>query len=142
MELFPFIDALFSREAWREVTEVDKRKYCFLVMRVISVKYPHEANLFNIPKVNQAKVMDAWHAFLCSRHSVKPQWMFAPQSYKGEKKDNPLKDFPKKLINSFLKDNGLDRRDFDLLTEIEPGVVVSELKSYKAMLKENGIDLD
>lgn len=136
--LFDFIDCLFDKGRYKACTNAEKKKHFFMAQRFISIKYPSEANNFNIIGVNQVAVMDTWSRILSRLHSSKPNWIYTKtiKTEKAEKKDKVL-EMDDEVIQFYLKRNKMDRRDFDFLSKIDNEGLHAELKRIENYLKES-----
>jgi hypothetical protein len=142
MELFDFITALFDKKEYAEISDNIKKKHFFMVQRMMSIKYPLEANNFNILNINHVSAVDFWHMVLTMTYSRKPNWLYT----KSEKKNkNAIKDkidkFKPDLINFWLRKKKIDERDFLFMKEVLSEDLYIELKRLEKITSDNNIDL-
>lgn len=132
MELFDFLDALFSKEKWKNVTDNDKYKFSFMAHRFISIKYPVEANnshVVGLGKKNSARIMDHWHRFLSKTYKGKPNWMRTKSGKKQQVKD-VLKGVPKEAISKYCSHWQVDSSTLNELIELYPKETKKEIKKF------------
>ncbi len=131
MELFDFVDAIFSPTLWKSISDSDKKKHFFMTQRFLSMKMPKETQYFNQIGVNPVAAMNTWHLILCRQFKGKPQWIF---DYNKVVKRNTEKkkkvDISHKAIIAYKQDYKLSTKDFDFLMEMFPDEVIPELQVY------------
>lgn len=142
MDLFEFIDTLFSKEKYAIVPDSIKNKHFFMTQRFMSIRYPMEANNFNVIGINQVIAMDFWHMILAKRFTKKPFWIFTKtKKSKDKEKSHKIEKMNLKLVNFYLKNKKMDRRDFEFLKEIYPDKLHEELKRIEKTVKDNSIKI-
>lgn len=140
MDLLPFIDAMFNKQQYAGISNSIKKKHFFMVQRFMSIKYPLEANRFNIVGINYVVAVDFWHIVLSRAFNRKPGWIFT-KSPKTKMVAHKIGKMPPKLIKFYLKGKKMDRRDFDMLVELYPDEFLVELKRTEKIVKENNIKI-
>lgn len=140
MELFPFIDAMFNDQKYAGIPDSVKKKHFFMVQRFMSIKFPMEANKFNVIGINYVMAIDFWQTLLSRRYNKKPSWMFT-KSNKTKTASHKIDKIPSKLVDFYLKGKKMDRRDFNLLRELYPDEFLDELKRIEKTVKENNIKI-
>lgn len=138
MTLFEFIDALFDKKAYRQVTDKDKKAYFFNLNRFLSHAYPVEINdVNNIVGMHRNHVphmVDYWHRFLTTKFVRKPDFFFWKTSVATTEKDF-LEKFDKSLIVQYRRFYKIDSRQFKAMCDIFPEEVEKEIKMYKDTLE-------
>lgn len=77
MELFDVIKKLFEPESsFKEVTDTEKRKYFFMINRILSIQYPHIANQFNHTRIDPVSTVNWWNSNLRGLYKTYPKWIF------------------------------------------------------------------
>lgn len=102
MELFDFVKVFFDREKYKNVSENIKKKHYFMIMRFISIKYPIEANNFNLNGINQISTLDFWHDTLTKKFIGVPQFIYTKSKKKNTKSISKEKSVL--LLNDLDKD--------------------------------------
>jgi len=131
LELFDFIDCLFSKEKYKAVPNSDKRKHCFMTLRFLSIKYPWEANMYNLIGTNEVSTMDVWHLIMTKTHTRKPQWLYTKSEKRAETSESPLKKVDKDTVSSWCRLRGVGPKDLEFACRVFPSQVASELKAYE-----------
>jgi hypothetical protein len=134
MTLFEFIDALFDKKAYLNVTDKDKKAYFFNLNRFLSNKYPLEINsVNNVNGINRNHIpyiVDYWHNFLTTKFVRKPDFFFWKTSVVGEDK-GVLDKFDKDIIKNFKKFYSIDDRQMTIMTNLFPEEIQRDIKLYK-----------
>lgn len=134
MTLFEFIDALFDKKAYLNVTDKDKKAYFFNLNRFLSNKYPLEINsVNNVNGINRNHIpyiVDYWHNFLTTKFVRKPDFFFWKTSVVGEDK-GVLDKFDKDIIKNFKKFYSIDDRQMAIMTNLFPEEIQRDIKLYK-----------
>lgn len=142
MELFDFIDVLFSKKKYPQVPDSVKKKHFFMTHRFLSIKFPEQANFYNKVQINQVAVLDFWHKWLSSRYSKKPGWIYTKSTKKKKVDDKMAKKLGKiktTTVNYFMKVKELCKDDYDFMIEIFPEEILAELKKVEKFMTENGV---
>lgn len=135
MQLFDFIDCLFSKEKWKTVSEVDKRSNFFMVQRFLSIQFPLECNVFNDNGISKEKALDYWNIVLCNRYRSKPSWIFTKQNPLKNIKDKSFDKIEKETISYYLEKYFLKMRDFEFLKKYFLEELLVELEAIQKCLK-------
>lgn len=138
MTLFEFIDSLFDKKAYSEVTDRDKKTYYFNLNRFLSHKYPLEVNEVNniigISRDHVPYMVDYWQRFLITKFNRKPDFFFWKTSVEAVEKTFVDK-FDKDVITGYLRSYRISKPMFEVMCNIFPKEVEMELKMYKDTLE-------
>ena len=134
MEYFDFIDSLFVQEKYNTVTDSEKKKFFFMLNRVLSSKFTNEVNsINNIIGINPNHVpylVDNWQRYLISKFTRKPDFMWIGTSL-GKADTNKLSKFDKTLILAYRTQNNIDSKQFQVMLELFPDELSLEISEYK-----------
>lgn len=134
MTLFEFIDALFDRKAYLNVTDKDKKAYFFNLNRFLSNKYPMEINAINnVNGINRNHIpfiVDYWHNFLITKFVRKPDFFFWKTSVVGEDK-TIIDKFDKELIAKFKKFYSIENSKMLVMLKLFPDELERDIKIFK-----------
>jgi hypothetical protein len=76
MKLFDYIKVMFSStEKWNKLKVYDKVKNSFMVNRFMSIKFPMQANLFNVLKTDPMGAAESWR-MVASKFNRVPGWIY------------------------------------------------------------------
>lgn len=133
MEMFDYIKTLFDKEAYREVTDSDKKKHSFMMLRYVSIKYPLEANSFNLNGVDQLSMSDYWHWFFSNNYKSAPNWLYT----KTKKNEEKIKALDKALLKRYCREFKLETREVEALEMLFAEEFAEVLKKFKAVIEED-----
>lgn len=129
IQLFDFIDALFDKNKWKEIKEVDKRSSSFMTLRFLSIKYPEQVESMNIVGISKERILDFWHLYLTQKYTRKPNWIYTKTNPSKTKKEKDIFDkIKKETITYYMEKYMIDPRDFETLKQIFPEELLSDLK--------------
>lgn len=137
MELFEFIDSLFSQEKWKNVSDTDKRKHFFMMNRYLSIKYPYQVLHLSLIKIDAPSVADYWHSSLSSLYSKTPGWVYA-KTIKRKSKDKKVSYPSSQMIEWYCKTEGLSPKEFEYKEKFLGEKFISELLNEEKDLRSAG----
>jgi hypothetical protein len=117
MKLFDYIKVLFStEEKWNKLKPYDKIKNNFMVNRFMSIKFPIQANLFNLLKTDPVGTAESWK-MVASKFNRVPGWIYTRvRKTKKEKKWEPKPE----AIEFYMKVNEIGKREFEEAVKFHP----------------------
>ncbi len=130
MDLFDFLPTLFNKTGWEEISDSIKKKHCFMVQRILSMKYPMQTQHFNRLNTNPVAVMDTWHMIMSRQFSRPPDWTFQ-YSKIVIKTDKKAAKRSAEAIAMYKRNNELCDEDYEMLVELFPDEVSGEIKIYE-----------
>lgn len=113
MKLFDFIKVLFGSgkkadEAWEKLSDYDKSKNAFMTNRLMSTKFPTQANLFNKLRIDPVGQAEAWR-MVGNKFSRVPGFIYTKtKKQKSEKKWIPNDE----AVTFYMKINEIGEREF------------------------------
>ena len=129
-KLFDFVDAMFTDpKGYSECPNNIKDKHFFMVQRFMAIYWPTRANFFNRKGIAQSQVVDVWQR-ICSRAGKVPSWIYTkvPKNQKGAKTPLPSNE----IIQEWVAEKELDRKDFEHLLKHHREDLIAELKDLEA----------
>jgi hypothetical protein len=134
MQLFDLIKAMFADpQGYAGTSWNDRAKNLFMVQRIMSIKQPQRAQMFNRVGVNPAAVVDQWQRSTRAMGRA-PGWIFTKSIKKAETK-SPTVD--KEAAEAWMRHNGLGKRDLDVAMREDPKTMVDELKRISKSISGN-----
>jgi len=83
-----------------------------MVNRFFAIKYPANANLFNLNGINPVAVLDSW-SLVARRFSRVPAWIYTKTKKSAASKKEKSKYIPSdKAISFFMEKNEIGKREF------------------------------
>ena len=132
MDLFPFIDALFCKIKYKNVSDSIKYKHFYMVNRFLSIRYPLEINacqIIGLGQKNSARMMDYWHNILTRHYTRNPSWLMT-KSGKKQNEVDVLKGIDKSIIIKYCVINKIDMKTINGLAEFFPKELKEDIKKY------------
>lgn len=136
MELFDIIGVMFEdHSAWVKVTNYDKKKNFFMINRILSIKYPLQANMLQHLKVNQVAVIDFWFYFISSQYNRKPSWLYTKASKKKDSTKKSKKNtITEDMIKTFAHKLGYEVKTVRMAIEFFGEEILTEIKDIDKLL--------
>lgn len=132
--LFDILNALFiNKDIIKNLTNESARQNLFMINRRLAIKYPAQAQLFNISNLNAKDVIMSWSDFLyCG--SV-PKWIYTPGAAKTKA---AAKNFIQQdaVVRRFRNYYAIGKRDMDACIRLFPDDTEEELKAFVKFEKE------
>jgi hypothetical protein len=136
MKLFEYLKAVFGSDAqWAKLTSYDKSKNSFMLNRMLSARFPTQANMFNKLKTDPVGTAECWR-LVGAKFSRVPGFIYTKVSKKSVKKQW---DPDQTVVSEYLKINQIGMREFTEALEFNPEVVK---KSIDILQKQMGYDTD
>lgn len=132
--LFDILNALFvNKDIVNNITAESARQNLFMINRRLAIKYPMQAQLFNISNVNPKEVIRSWSDFLyCG--SI-PKWIYTPGAAKTKSSSKNLIN-QDTVVKRFRSYYALGRRDMETCIRLFPAETEAELKEFVKFEKE------
>jgi hypothetical protein len=138
MELFDIIQIIFTNPSkYSLLSNLEKRKYFFILNRRFAIQHPMQANALQHIKVNQVAVIDFWQNFLKKQYKgYIPKWIYT----KGVKKTQEIKEkkltINNDLINEYCKHYMIDRKSILDALKFFENETIKELKEFEKDIKK------
>jgi hypothetical protein len=121
-KLFDFVRIMFTKpNQYKNVKNFNKKRHHFMINRFFAIKFPANAQLFNINGINGNAVIDSWHT-VSSRFKSVPGWVYTKTKKAAPKpKKSKTEYIPKEeTIKFFLLRNEIGMREFNDLKKFNP----------------------
>lgn len=128
------VDKIFDTKEWKTVPDVQKKKHCFMVMRILAIKFPVQACQFSVSGMNEVHVLDFFHSYLVKTHRQKPSWTYSKSISKKNKKLEELK-LDKESVEMWANRYQMSTKDLNFLLVHFPNEIKTEVKAYEKALK-------
>jgi hypothetical protein len=136
MNLFDLIKIIFEDpEAYKEVSNGEKRKNFFMINRRFAIQHPMQAHVLNNLRINQEGVVDIWQRFLRKQYKKTPYWMYTKGVKKAKEKKEKEINIPNAIIEEFAKRNMFDIHSVRDALEFYPEEMKKELKNFEKLTK-------
>lgn len=134
IKLFDYIKVLFGTDSqWDKLTNYDKSKNEFMTRRFMSIKFPSQANLFNVMKTDPIGQAESWR-MIGSKFKRVPRFI-----YTKVKKSTKNKEWEPNIdaVNEYLKINQIGNREFNEALKFYPDLVKKSIKSLEKQMNNN-----
>ena len=134
MKLFDYIKVLFSNDSnWDNLKAYDKSKNSFMVNRFMAIKFPIQANLFNVLKTDPVGAAESWR-MVASKFKRVPGWIYTRvRKTKKEKVWEPSQG----TIDFYLKINEIGERELREALKYKRDITVQTLKKIEKQLNDD-----
>ena len=136
-KLFDFMKIMFTKQKeYYDIKQFNKKRHHFMINRFFAIKFPTNAQLFNVNGINPISVIDSW-ALVASRFRGVPGWIYT-KTKKSKKKTAPGKGkyIPSdEAIRFFIDKNEIGMREFKELEKFAQDELYTSLKSIEGSMK-------
>jgi hypothetical protein len=134
MQLFDYIKILFGKdENWDKVSNYDKSRNSYMTNRFMGIKFPIQANLFNMLKTDPVGQAEAWR-MVASKFNRVPGFIYT--KVKKQPKINEWVPNPK-AVELYMKFNEIGQREFKEALEYNKSGVKLAIDILEKQLSDN-----
>ena len=133
-KLFDFVKIMFTkRNKYDTLKNHTNKRHHFMINRFFAIKYPSNAQLFNINGINGGNVVESW-ATVASRFRSVPGWFYTKT--KKAKKNTPDKYSPSdKAVEFYMDKNEIGNREFNELKLFAKESLFADLKKIEEQIE-------
>ena len=132
-KLFDFVKIMFTKKPlYSKIKNHNKKRHHFMINRFFAIKFPANANLFNINGINGANVVESW-SMVAQRFKSVPGWFYT-KTKKAEKKQKDKYIPGDKAIQLFLDKNEIRMREFEELKNFAKEELYSDLQKIEEQI--------
>ena len=114
MEIFEITKVIFEQpNRWVEVSNLDKKRYFFILNRRFSIAHPLQAQALQHLKIDPVEVMDFWFRFLSKKYDKTPFWMYIKGVKKQEEEKQKKISVSKEAMKEYMRLNRLDSKTME-----------------------------
>ena len=135
-KLFDFIKIMFTKHAdYKKIKQHNKKKHFFMVNRFFAIKYPENANAFNVNGINGGHVVDAW-SLLARRFTRVPMWIYT-KTKKAKKSASKKNEYipTDRAIELYMSKYEIGKREFNEMQKFAPDALNQELQSIEKSIQ-------
>jgi hypothetical protein len=135
-KLFDFIKIMFERpKEWKLVKQHTKKRHTFMINRFFAIKFPDNANMFNLNGIEGSNVIDSWY-MVAQRFKGVPAWIYtktkkAPAVAKAKDQYIPSDD----AIRVYMERNEIGKREFKELQQFAAEKLNADLQMIENSMK-------
>lgn len=137
MELFDFINSMFSkRDQFEKTTLHERGRHHFMISRFMAIKYPVQAQFLNHIKIHPGSTVTYWADTVGKMFNRTPNWMYVKTKKEKEKKAaaQPVNDA---TIRYYCQKNQCSHRDVDDAMRLIGEPFIQELQSLQRLLEKS-----
>jgi hypothetical protein len=132
-KLFDFVKIMFTNPAtYKKIKQHNKKRHHFMINRFMSIKYPSNAQLFNVNGISGANVVDSW-SMVAARFKSVPGWFYT-KTKKAKKtvadKYNPSE----RAVEIYMDKNEIGTREFGELLKFAKEDLYADLKKIEQQI--------
>lgn len=134
LKLFDYIKVLFgSDDQWNKVSNYDKIKNEFMTRRFMSIKFPKQANLFNVMKTDSVGQAESWR-LISSKFNRVPGFIYTKVKSTSKNKQWVPNQH---VVNEYLKLNQIGEREFNEAMKFNLDAVKKSIESLEKQMGDN-----
>lgn len=134
---FDIIKMMFTvKEAFDSLSSLMLERNFFIVNRMFAIKYPFQANCFNLLRANKAQAMKSWEMFMLlhEQHGRVPYFIYTKGSKKASETKEKNSKFTKVELDDYAKYYKLSKKDIQDLAEMYPDELKKDLSRFSKMM--------
>jgi len=132
-KLFDFVKIMFTKpEQYNNIKNHSKKRHHFMINRFFAIKYPSNANLFNLNGINGGNVVESW-AMVAQRFKGVPRWFYT-KTKKTPKKQVDRYTPNDASIEIYLSKNEIGMREFNDLKLYAKEELFNDLQKIEAQI--------
>jgi len=128
-------DVFLGNDLSHKYSDQELKNCGFSVQRIMSIKYPVQAQSQNVLSVNMIDVVRYWAINMKGKYNQLPRWTMvatAKQRKEYQEKLGLLELPEKEVLNAFMEFHGLDKHEMQFLIKSKP----KELKELLTAFEE------
>jgi hypothetical protein len=132
-KLFDFVKIMFTKpNDYKKIKQINKKRHHFMVNRFFSIKYPTNAQMFNINGIDGGNVVDCW-SLVASRFKSVPGWWYTKtKKTEATEKDKYTPD--QTAIEIFMNKNEIGKREFEELKKFAKESLYEDLRKIETQI--------
>lgn len=133
-KLFDFVKIMFTKPAqFKQIKNHNKKRHHFMINRFFAIKYPTNAQLFNINGINGSNVVESW-AMVAQRFKSVPGWWYT-KTKKSEATEKADKYTPSEAaVELYMNKNEIGRREFNELKMFAKEALYADLQRIETQI--------
>lgn len=135
-KLFDFIKIMFTKpNDYRAIKQHNKKRHTFMINRFFAIKFPENANMFNVNGIDGASVVDSWH-MVAQRFKGVPTWIYTKTKKSTQVAKTKDEYIPsEEAVRIYMEKNEMGKREFEELKRFAPEALYSDLQKIENSIK-------
>ena len=135
-KLFDFVKIMLTKQKdYANIKNHNKKRHHFMINRFFAIKFPSNAQLFNVNGINPIAVIDSW-AMVASRFRGVPGWIYTKTKKSTKTKASKSQYIPSdEAVKFFIEKNEIGMREFKELEIFAKDQLHNTLQSIEKSMK-------
>jgi hypothetical protein len=135
-KLFDFIKIMFTKpQLYKQIKQHNKKRHHFMINRFFAIKYPENAQAFNINGIEGSYVVDAW-SLLARRFTSVPGWIYTKTAKAKQAPTSKNEYIPTdKAVEVYMRKYEIGGREFKELQKFAGPALNAELQSIEKSIQ-------
>lgn len=132
-KLFDFVKIMFTRpELYKKIKQTNKKRHHFMINRFFAIKYPQNAQLFNINNISGGNVVECW-SMVAARFKSVPGWIYTKtkRTTKNKKEEYIPDPF---AVQLYMEKNEIGAREFNELKTFAQDELYADLQKIEKQI--------
>ena len=132
-KLFDFVKIMFTKpQLYNNIKIHTKKRHHFMINRFFAIKYPTNANAFNLNGINGGNVVESW-SMVARRFKGVPGWFYT-KTKKAPKKQVDKYTPSETAIELYLSKKEIGTREFNELKQFAKVDLFNDLKKIEEQI--------
>lgn len=129
-KLFDFVKIMFTKkDQFNKIKNHNKKRHHFMINRFFAIKFPSNANMFNINGINGSSVVESW-SFVAMRFNSIPGWWYT-KTKKAKTKAKVKYTPTEQAVQIYMHKNEIGSREFKELEYFAKDSLYADLKKIE-----------
>jgi hypothetical protein len=135
-KLFDFVKIMFTKQKdFKNIKDFNKKRHHFMINRFFSIKFPANAEAFNINGINGLAVIESW-ALVAQRFTSVPPWIYTKTKKSETAATNKKEYIPsQEAIEFYMRKNEIGKREFNETLKFFKEDTLAQLKKLDETIK-------
>jgi len=132
-KLFDFVKIMFTKpDQYNKLKNHSKKRHHFMINRFFAIKYPSNANMFNVNGIGGANVVESW-SMVAQRFKSVPMWFYT-KTKKAAKQEVDKYTPSDASIELYLSKNEIGMREFNELKQFAKADLFADLQKIETQI--------
>lgn len=132
-KLFDFVKIMFTKRAqYNQLKNHTKKRHHFMINRFFAIKYPSNAQMFNINGINGGNVVESW-SVVASRFKSVPGWFYT-KTKKASKNVADKYNPSERALAIYMDKNQIGNREVEELKQFAKEQFYADLQKIEQQI--------
>lgn len=135
-KLFDFIKIMFTKHSqYTKIKQHNKKRHFFMINRFFAIKYPENAQAFNINGIDGSYAVDAW-SLLARRFTTVPGWIYTKTKKSPKATASKNEYIPTdRAVEVYMTKYEIGQREFKEMQKFAPRELNAELQAIEKSIQ-------